>query len=270
MAIYKILEEIITEKGLSVADVAKICNLPDSTVRGIFRRKQETIALEVAFKISNGLGVSLEKLNGMPEKELLPNEEKSTGTGESALEEFSDREQDHIKKYRSLDQYGKEAVDGVLDVEFRRCEAARATALREQRGQLEAGRMLEPEKIIYFRVPEYTMPMSAGTGVEARQELPQDLQLIKAPPRGTSYIAHVSGNSMEPTYHHGDMVFVHSCEEIPIGKIGVFYMDGKQWIKELGNGELISHNPDYGPIPMREDIRCQGLVLGVCDESYFE
>lgn len=26
-----------------------------------------------------------------------------------------------VKKYRSLDQYGKEAVEGVLDVEWRRC-----------------------------------------------------------------------------------------------------------------------------------------------------
>lgn len=40
--------------------------------------------------------------------------------------------------------------------------------------------------------------------------------------------------------------------------------------KELGDGILISHNLEYAPIPMRDDIRCQGLVLGVCDESYFE
>lgn len=34
-----------------------------------------------------------------------------------------------VKKYRSLDPYGKEAVDGILDVESRRCEAGR----REQK-----------------------------------------------------------------------------------------------------------------------------------------
>lgn len=182
-----------------------------------------------------------------------------------------------VKKYRSLDDYGKEAVDGVLDVESRRCEAARkeqmeraADALRESREQMEAGELMETEKVIRFRVPEYTIPMSAGTGQEAGQEFPQDLELTKAQPRGTSYVARVSGDSMESTYHNGDMVFVHACEEIPVGRIGVFLMDGKQWIKELGDGVLISHNPDYDPIPMRDDIRCQGLVLGVCDASYFE
>lgn len=85
MAVYEILEEIIGEKGLSVADVARICNLPDSTVRGIIRRKQETIALEVAFKLSDGLGVSLEKLNGMPEKESCSGAQKSPSAAEAAL-----------------------------------------------------------------------------------------------------------------------------------------------------------------------------------------
>ncbi len=75
MAVYQILGKIMDEKGLSIADVARICNLPDSTVRGIIRRHQETIALEVAFKLSDGLSVSLEKLNGMPEKKPTPRDE---------------------------------------------------------------------------------------------------------------------------------------------------------------------------------------------------
>ena len=47
-------------------------------------------------------------------------------------------------------------------------------------------------------------------------------------------------------------------------------MDGQQWVKELGEGVLLSHNPDYEPRPMTEGIRCQGRVLGVCDDTYFE
>lgn len=84
MAVFEILEDIIAERGLSIADVARICNLPDSTVRGIIRRKQETIALEVAFKLSEGLEVSLEKLNGMPEKDLLSDMKNSPSTAEAA------------------------------------------------------------------------------------------------------------------------------------------------------------------------------------------
>ncbi|MBQ5333359.1 MAG: helix-turn-helix transcriptional regulator [Oscillospiraceae bacterium] len=34
-------------------------------------------------------------------------------------------EQEHIKKYRSLDPYGQKAVTSVLDIEFERCLEAR-------------------------------------------------------------------------------------------------------------------------------------------------
>ncbi len=161
---------------------------------------------------------------------------------------------------KKLDSWGRKTVRAVTDSEISRCqaEAARPT--------------LEPEggKILRFRVPEYVRSMSAGTGQEAGREFPQDLELTKAPPRGTSYVARVSGDSMEPTYHSGDLVFVHSCEEIPAGHVGVFLMDGQQWVKERGDGVLLSHNPAYPPRPMTEGTRCQGLVLGVCDQSYFE
>ncbi len=73
MEIYKIISDIMRNQNLSVADIAKKSNLPDSTVRGIVTRKQKNIALGVAFKLSQGLGVSLEYLNGMPEKEQKTN-----------------------------------------------------------------------------------------------------------------------------------------------------------------------------------------------------
>ncbi len=180
-------------------------------------------------------------------------------------------EREHIKKYRLLDPYGKEAVDGVLDVETRRCQEERdkqAAILREQREQLEVAEEIAPEDV--YSIPLYFLPMSAGTGEIAAQEYPEDFLLKKRPPRGTSFIACVSGNSMEPTYYNGDLVFIHATVDLRQGQIGAFLMDGQLWIKELGSEELISHNPDYAPRPFTDDIRCQGLVLGVCDESYFE
>lgn len=34
---------------------------------------------------------------------------------------LSTKEKEHIKKYRTLDEYGKEAVDSILDIEHKRC-----------------------------------------------------------------------------------------------------------------------------------------------------
>lgn len=273
-------------------ELGKICGVKKQTIF----KYENNIITNIPFNklklISRGLKVSVPKLMdwetedggidlGIAQYETGLSEDEvenliSTPASQDALKkDLSEKEKDHIKKFRSLDPYGKEAVDGVLDVEFRRCEAARkeqleqATDLREQRGKMEAGELLEVETLC-FMVPWFFQPMGAGPGETAGSEAPEDLRLTKAPPRGTSFVARVHGVSMEPTYHDGDLVFVHSAEEIQVGRIGAFFMDGQQWIKELGDEELISHNPGYNPIPMREDIRCQGLVLGVCDESYFE
>lgn len=64
MYFYEILQSIMDEKKLTVADVARLSGLTDSTVRSIITRKNKTVALEVAFKISKGLDVSLQHLNG--------------------------------------------------------------------------------------------------------------------------------------------------------------------------------------------------------------
>jgi len=246
--------EMRKKSGMSLEEISAQSGIPKGTLAKITSGITKAPPLETMRKLVYSMGYTLDDLDRSLERS----------------EHFSKEEKAHIQKYRLLDPYGKEAVDGVLDVESRRCEAARAAAIKEQRQQMEAGDMIDFKKVIRFSVPGYSMPLSAGTGQEAGQEYPENYTLVKEPPRGTSYIAPVSGDSMEPTYHNEDIVFVHSCEEIPVGRIGVFLMDGKQWIKELGDGELISHNPEYDPIPMREDIRCQGLVLGVCDDSYFE
>ncbi len=176
-----------------------------------------------------------------------------------------------VKKYRVLAPEWKEAVDDVLEIGYRVYEE-RQSALQAQRAKLQQSTEEISEEImpeILFFVPEYQLPISAGPGEEAGLEAPEDLRLVRQPPRGTSYVARVHGDSMEPTYHDGDRVFVHATTEILPGQIGVFLMDGQQWIKELGDHKLISHNIEYAPIPMRDDIRCQGLVLGPCDSSYF-
>lgn len=106
MDFYKILENIMQQKSISIPDVARICNLPDSTIRSIISRKSKTVALEVAFKISKGLNVSLEELNG----EILKQDDNSISTNE----------QEVIKKYRALDEHGKMLVDNVLNLEYKR------------------------------------------------------------------------------------------------------------------------------------------------------
>ena len=87
MEFYKILEKIMQERNMGVADVARACGLSDSTVRSIVERKQKKIALNVAFKLSEGLGVSLERLNGLPEKDKKIPALPHSDAGKISLEE---------------------------------------------------------------------------------------------------------------------------------------------------------------------------------------
>ena len=239
------------QSGMTIDELAEKSGVAKGTLNKIMGGVTKAPTLDNMKSIAKALGKRLSDFDDEPE----------------LADMFSPSEQSHIKKYRLLDPYGKEAVDGVLDVESRRCAEERqkqAAILRDQREQMEAAAEIAPETV-YFLVPGFVSAASAGLGQPAENEYSENFKLKKEPPYGTSYIIRVSGDSMEPTYHDGEKVFVHAQSDIPVGKIGIFYMDGRNWIKELGKEELISHNQNYPPRPFTDDIRCQGLVLGVCE-----
>lgn len=238
MEFYEILSEIMEEKNMSIADVAKKCNLTDSTVRSIIDRKQKKIALNIAFKLSDGLQISLERLNGIPEK-------KHTNLSPKTIE--------IAKKYESLDKYGKEAINAVLNVEYDRCLSS-ADQAHEERTEY---------NIIYLPYPENRA--SAGTGDEFLSDVTRSISVkenrltIRA-----DLVIEVDGSSMEPLYSDGDMVLVHQQPAVDIGAIGLYAANGKGYIKKQGKDRLISVNPDYPDIMPEKNYayKCFGQVIG--------
>lgn len=80
------------------------------------------------------------------------------------------------------------------------------------------------------------------------------------------FVLIVNGDSMEPDFANQDYVLVRSQPAVDIGQIGIFYMDGKGYIKKYNKNELISLNSKYPPLHTNyEDFRCYGLVLGVAE-----
>lgn len=67
---------------------------------------------------------------------------------------------------------------------------------------------------------------------------------------------------MEPTFCDGDIVFVKSVEHMSVGDIGIFRRADEVYIKELGDGILISHNESYAPIKLNSEFICIGKVMG--------
>ena len=103
-----------------------------------------------------------------------------------------------VKKYRLLDLHGRELVDLVLDKEYQRM--ARAPE-KEEKGW-----------ITYINC--YDLAVSAGTGepwgdtgYKTRLEIPGGQV-----PENAHFCVRVNGDSMEPAYKDGDMVFVERLE----------------------------------------------------------
>ena len=75
---------------------------------------------------------------------------------------------------------------------------------------------------------------------------------------------------MEPTYHDGDILIIESAEDISVDEVGVFTINGEGFVKKRGDGVLISLNPAYAPVPMSDNTRCNGRVIGVLDPAWIE
>ena len=164
----------------------------------------------------------------------------------TSIEQLDFSEQEHIKKYRSLDEYGKKAVDGLLNTEYDRCTYHTTE-----------------QEIIHL--PKSVLKASAGSGNWLDEQQLESVSVVDTPQaRKANLVLEVDGDSMSPMYENGDNVFVKTQTDIEIGDIGIFIVDGSGYIKKLGTDRLISVNPEYDDIFPTEysDFRCVGKVLG--------
>ena len=119
-----------------------------------------------------------------------------------------------------------------------------------------------------FYVDICSLPASAGTGVYLDDRSTEPLQIVHADiAERANYAVRVSGDSMEPRFHNGDIVLVETCPAIEVGEIGIFVVDGEGYIKKYGGDRLISLNPKYKDMLLKryESVYCRGRVLGIAE-----
>lgn len=127
------------------------------------------------------------------------------------------------------------------------------------------------EVIQLYSYDYYDHPASAGTGqylndvrVE-RIELPVDID--------ADFVIPIKGDSMEPDYHDGDLVFIQTSVDLNDGVIGVFNYNGDAYIKQLvidkEQAYLHSLNPAYKDMPITPDtdFRIIGEVVDLYREK---
>ena len=111
--------------------------------------------------------------------------------------------------------------------------------------------------IKFIEMPVSNLAVSAGTG-EFLDE--GNFEMVSFPesmvPKGAEFGLRVSGDSMEPVYQDGQIVWVQQCESVPIGAVGIFIYDGEGFIKvdderEPDEADRESFTGSYGEVYMQ-------------------
>ena len=148
--------------------------------------------------------------------------------------------------------------------------------LKEQRNEEETKINEVSEKII--RLDDYRQTtyrrvsgvVSAGSGSMQEDDLDMEVSFYEDEiPEDYDAIAYVVGNSMEPKIKNGDYLFIKNTQQVDFNTIGIFQVDGANYVKKLRQGYLESLNPDYEDIHLDEnnDIRTIGEVVSVYREK---
>lgn len=122
-------------------------------------------------------------------------------------------------------------------------------------------------RITKRKVDFYTMAASAGLGDFLEND--PDAQTLEVTNQDCTYAVKISGNSMEPEVHDGDVVLVKSCEEVPNAHMGIVWYKGACYCKKLVNSGdrllLVSENKAYAPIPVEsfDEYHLYGEVLEI-------
>lgn len=110
----------------------------------------------------------------------------------------------------------------------------------------------------------YFNTVSAGTGnYQMGAEAPGKIKIpANELSKKADFVLQVSGNSMTPKLQDRDLIMVKKQPYVEDGEIGVFFSDGRTYVKTKRGNLLHSENPEYGDIPITEDTVCFGKVLG--------
>lgn len=215
------------EMNLTVDELVERSGLPKGTVSKITADINQNPKLSTIEALCRALHCSLDD---------------ALGLSAAPADAFTRREKEFVKKYRTLDEYGREMMDSVLEIEYRRCRPAL--------------RMLA--------LPFYAMSVSAGFGNPLDEAPSEKIEITDTTEhRQASFAVKISGDSMLPQFRDGDKVLVKEQQSVEIGEIGIFVLNGESFIKKLGVNELISLNPHYPPKPYSaaDSIICCGKVL---------
>lgn len=161
----------------------------------------------------------------------------------------------------------RELLGELDDVGLRKLEEYREDLIAS--GRYKRYKVERQSKIDYIDMRVGLLPASAGTGSFLDEELFETMRFpANTVPATADFGVRVQGDSMEPVYHDGQIVWVKQCDTLRPGEVGIFVLDGEGFIKLYDEREpdedtidafigsdgvlhpqpvLISYNENYAP-----------------------
>ena len=256
------IKKLKSEKKITNDKLAELAGIPLGTLSKILAGISDSPKLSNMVLIAEALDCSLDYIvSGTPE-----NHNNYT---------LNRAEIDLVEAYRALDGHGRELIAMVMAKEAERCAASSISASASQKQAVEkrAKVLPTPTRILSSAasgmgrrsVLLYNLPVSAGPGVYLDDTAAEEISIPDNEKTASADFAlRISGNSMEPKYHDGDVVLVEAADAVEVGELGIFILDGNGYFKKFGGDTLISLNPEFANILLRDyaETVCCGRVVG--------
>ena len=146
-----------------------------------------------------------------------------------------------------------------------------ATVLLNEQVSMKTTTVLEKYKDDDYIIDYVEGLVAAGHGTFQEDNLHMEVKLrAEDVPENYDTIAKVAGDSMEPLIEDNDLLFIKVTSQVDINSIGIFQINGKNFVKKLkrdydGSWYLQSLNSGYEEIHLSEndDIRTIGEVVDI-------
>ncbi len=203
------------------------------------------------YLLSKTLGVSEAWLMGYDvEKKRVPDNERNSTSNEKP---------EILTIYNQLEEPRQEKVLDFANAQLDEQESSKVASIFEK---------VSNEDYIIDYVEGL---VAAGHGTFQEDNLHMEVKLrAEDVPEEYDTIAKVAGDSMEPLIEDNDLLFIKVTSQIDINSIGIFQVNGKNFVKKLkrdfdGRWYLQSLNNSYEEIHLTEDddIRTIGEVVDI-------
>lgn len=236
--IISLIQEEAKKKGMSMSELARRVGIAKSTMSRYFNKTRE-FPLNKADDFARIFNITPEFLLGIQKE----NKEKT----------------EILTIYNQLEEPRQEKVLDFANAQLDEQESSKVASIFEK---------VSNEDYIIDYVEGL---VAAGHGTFQEDNLHMEVRLrAEDVPEEYDTIAKVAGNSMEPLIEDNDLLFIRVASQIDVNSIGIFQVNGKNFVKKLkrdydGSWYLQSLNSGYEEIHLSEndDIRTIGEVVDI-------